>query len=165
MGPLVVTVSGMTSRWNASAVARKTRDAAGSLFWLAICPAATSPAISAAMVEGEKPVCSSHRSTPSDGPWATRNSAAGFTWSSYRAWSPPRPDCQAIRIGYAVSSSCSPPVSGAAWPLGSELRGSDPSGRCCRPNRNVVMARALAKSPSVRKPVKVSYASRENVSR
>ena len=84
-GPLMVTVSAITSRWNSSAVARNTRAEAGSPLALAICPAATRPAISAAIVEGEKPVCSSHRSAPSDGPCATRNSAAGFTWPTYRA--------------------------------------------------------------------------------
>ena len=46
--------------------------------------------------------------------------------STYRAWSPARPACHASRIGSAVSSSCSPPVSGAALPLSSPLRGNDP---------------------------------------
>ena len=41
--------------------------------------------------------------------------------------SPWRPAWQAIRIGYAVSSSWSPPVSGATLPLTSELRGNRPS--------------------------------------
>ena len=50
---------------------------------LAMCEAAVSPAISAAIVEGEKPDCSSQRSTPSDGPWATRKSAAGMTCFVY----------------------------------------------------------------------------------
>ena len=39
--------------------------------------AAVSPAISAAMVEGENPDCSSHRSLPNDGPCATTKFAAG----------------------------------------------------------------------------------------
>ena len=36
--------------------------------------AATSPAISAAMVDGENPLCSSQRSGPNDGPWLIRSS-------------------------------------------------------------------------------------------
>jgi hypothetical protein len=38
--------------------------------------AATRPAISAAMVDGEKPPCSSQRSEPKLGPWLMAKSAA-----------------------------------------------------------------------------------------
>ena len=131
----------------------------------AITAAAVSPAISAAIVDGEKPDCSSHRSEPSDGPLATRKSAAGRMCCRHSAVSPASPDCSAIRIGYAVSSSCVPPVSGAGWPLTSELRGSCPLASCCRSSRNRVAARAVARSPSVSRPVNASYRSRENTSR
>ena len=45
---------------------------------------ASNPAISAAIVEGENPSCSSHRSGPNDGPRATKKSAAGLMCCSYR---------------------------------------------------------------------------------
>src|SRR5262249_35924028 len=102
---------------------------------------AVSPAISAAMVDGEYPDCSSHRSAPQGGPRPAGKSAAGRMWSPHRAPSPPRPACNAITIGYAVSSSWVPPVSGAVFPLSSELRGMDPSACCWRSNRNRVAAR------------------------
>lgn len=118
--------------------------------------AATSPATSSAMVDGENPVCSSQRSTPSAGPFATRKSAAGRMCPVYSAASPASPACQAIRIGSAVSSSCRPPVSGAACPFSSPLRGNDPSGRCMSSNRKRTICRAVARSPSVRNPVNAS---------
>ena len=88
---MVVTVQPLMLRWKWSAVARYTRAAAWSPFTSAIRPAATSPAISAAMVDGEWPPCSSHRSDPKDGPWETTKSAAFLTWSVHSARSPWRP--------------------------------------------------------------------------
>jgi hypothetical protein len=55
---------------------------ASSPFEVAIDAAAVSPAISAAMVLGEKPPSSSQRSCGVDGPWPTRKSAAVFTCSA-----------------------------------------------------------------------------------
>ena len=117
------------------------------------------------MVDGEYPLCSSHRSDPNDGPRETRKSAAGLMWSRHSATFPPRPDCSAITIGYDVSSSWVPPVSGAGLPLSSELRGMDPSACCWRSNRNRVAARAVTRSPSTSSPVNASYRSRANTSR
>src|ERR1041384_8379715 len=104
-GPVVVTVHVLIWRWKESATDRYTRASAVSPCAVAIEAAATRPAISAAIVDGEKPDCSSHRSTPNDGPCATTKSAAGLMWSFHSAASPARPDSQAIRIGYADSSS------------------------------------------------------------
>ena len=70
----------------------------------AMTPAATRPAISAAIVDGEKPLCSSQRSLPNDGPCDTTKSAA-FLMRGHSAASRSRPACSAIRIGYDVSSS------------------------------------------------------------
>jgi hypothetical protein len=44
----------------------------------AMLAAASSPAISAEIVDGEKPLCSSQRSGPKAGPWAITKSAAGL---------------------------------------------------------------------------------------
>jgi len=46
-----------------------------------------------------------------------------------------------------------PPVSGAAWPLSSELRGIAPFASCCWSNRNSVAARAVCTSPSASRPL------------
>src|SRR4029450_5237302 len=73
-GPVVVTVQPLIERWKWSAAARSTRAEAESPLTSAIRPAATRPAISAAIVDGEKPPCSSHRSEPNDGPRATTKS-------------------------------------------------------------------------------------------
>ena len=45
-------------------------------------PAAESPAISAAMVDGDQPLCSSQRSGPKAGPRETTKSAARRMWFS-----------------------------------------------------------------------------------
>jgi hypothetical protein len=124
---------------------------------------ASRPAISAAIVDGENPLCSSHRSTPNAGPCATTKSAAARTW--FQVPASVRPACQAIRMGYAVSSSCVPNESGAVRPLSSELRGIEPSACCWRSNRNRTVARAVAASPVASRPVNVSYRSRANTSR
>jgi len=155
-GPLLVTVVARISRRTLSAVARNNRCDPVSPCTRAIAAAATRPATSSAMVDGENPVCSSHRSTPSAGPFAARKSAAGRMWLVYSAASSARPACQAIRIGSAVSSSCRPPVSGAALPFSSPLRGNEPSGNCISSNRKLTICRAVARSPSVRNPVNVS---------
>ena len=60
--------------------------------------AATSPAISAAIVDGEKPLCSSQRSTPNAGPRAATKFAAGLMWFWYSDASV-SPSWYAIRIG------------------------------------------------------------------
>ena len=52
-GPFVVTPQALIVRWYWSAVARQTRALAASPCTSAMLAAATSPAISAAMVEGE----------------------------------------------------------------------------------------------------------------
>jgi hypothetical protein len=67
-GPFVVTAWPLTSRWNSSATPR--HRAAEGASWLrsAIRAAAIRPAISAAIVDGENPLCSSQRSGPNDGP-------------------------------------------------------------------------------------------------
>ncbi len=164
-GPVLVTVQFLMLRWKSSAAAWYTAASAASPCCLAIALAAVRPAISAAIVETEYPDCSSQRSTPKDGPCAIRKSAAGLMWPDQRAESPPRPDRYAIRIGYAVSSSWSPPVSGAAWPLTSELRGISPVERCWSSSRNRVAARAVERSPSASSPVNASYRSRAKTSR
>ena len=69
-GPLVVSVHCLRLRWNSSAVARHTRAESWSPFLSAMIAAAMRPAISAEIVEGEKPLCSSQRSGPNDGPVA-----------------------------------------------------------------------------------------------
>src|SRR5262245_40908951 len=96
--PLVVTVHDLTERCQSSATPRKMAADTLSPFTRAISAAATRPAISAAMVDGEKPPCSSHRSEPNDGPCEMRKLAAGLMWSRYKA---PlvSPSCCAIRIG------------------------------------------------------------------
>ena len=76
-GPFVVSVHFLRLRWNSSATPRHTRAEAWSLLRSAMTAAATSPAISAEMVEGEKPLCSSQRSGPNDGPWLATKFAAG----------------------------------------------------------------------------------------
>src|SRR3954454_8212804 len=81
-GPVVVSVHVLRLRWNWSATARHTRAESGSPLRSAIVAAATSPAISAASVDGEKPPCSSQRSTPDEGPWLATKFAAGRMWSS-----------------------------------------------------------------------------------
>ena len=43
--------------------------------------AAMRPAISAEMVDGEKPLCSSQRSGPNEGPWLATKLAAGAMWA------------------------------------------------------------------------------------
>ena len=117
--------------------------------------AAIRPAISAAMVEGEKPRCSSHRSEPNDGPWATRKSAAGLMWSR-SSDAVVRPSWSAIRIGYAVSSSWVPNESGAVLPFTRLLRGIEPSGSCWRSNRNSTASRAVASVAASHEPVHAS---------
>ena len=77
-GPLSVTVVVRISRRKLSAVARNSRSEVVSPCTLAIAAAATRPATSSAIVDGENPVCSSQRSTPSAGPFAARKSAAGL---------------------------------------------------------------------------------------
>jgi hypothetical protein len=59
-------------RWYWSAVASQIRASAGEACCRAIVAAATSPAISAAIVDGEYPLCSSQRSGPNDGPCAIK---------------------------------------------------------------------------------------------
>ena len=60
----------------------------------------------------------------------------------------------AIRIGYAVSSSWSPPVSGATLPLSSELRGISPVGELLALRTGTAWRRGrVATSPSAMKPV------------
>src|SRR5260370_38601418 len=67
-GPDVVTVQPLIERCHWSAVARNTPDEAASPLMSARSAAEISPAISAAMGEGEYPPCSSHRSGPKLGP-------------------------------------------------------------------------------------------------
>ena len=70
-------------RWNSSATPRQTaRGARRRRCRSAIRAAAIRPAISAAIVDGEKPLCSSQRSGPKDGPWLMTKFAAGLMWSS-----------------------------------------------------------------------------------
>ena len=88
---MVVTVQFLMFRWKSSAVAWYRSARAVSPCCCAMADAAVSPAISAAIVDGEKPDCSSHRSTPNDGPLATRKSAAGRMWPVYSVVSPPSP--------------------------------------------------------------------------
>src|SRR5512132_172563 len=76
-GPLVVSVHFLRLRWNSSAVARHTRADAWSAFLSAMIVAAIRPAISAEIVDGEKPLCSSQRSGPNDGPRLATKFAAG----------------------------------------------------------------------------------------
>ena len=78
----MVSVQRLRLRWNSSAVARQTRAEARSPLRLAILAAASRPAISAEIVEGEKPLCSSQRSGPNDGPRVATKFAAGLMWSS-----------------------------------------------------------------------------------
>ena len=72
----------MTSRWNSSATPRQTAAERVSPLMSAIFAAAIRPATSAAIVDGEKPPCSSQRSGPNDGPWLITKFAAGLMWSS-----------------------------------------------------------------------------------
>jgi len=51
------------------------------------------------MVDGEYPDCSSHRSTPNEGPWETRKSAAGLMWLRHSEPLPSSPACSAMMIG------------------------------------------------------------------
>src|SRR6266540_1266255 len=81
LGPLLVTVQPFTERWKSSATPRYTRAEAWSPLLAAMSAAAISPAISAAIVDGEKPSCSSQRSDPKLGPWLMAKSAARLTWS------------------------------------------------------------------------------------
>ena len=69
-------------RWNSSATPRQTAAEPASPLRSAIVAAASRPAISAAIVDGEKPLCSSQRSGPNDGPWLMTKFAAGLMWSS-----------------------------------------------------------------------------------
>src|SRR4051812_50093182 len=102
-GPSVVSVHGLRLRWNSSAVARHARAEASSPLILAIRAAASRPAISAEIVEGEKPLCSSQRSGPNDGPWLATKFAAGGGWC--RADDPPRgPPPRAQARGEGASS-------------------------------------------------------------
>src|ERR1700692_2531956 len=78
-------------RWKSSAVAWYSCARAVSAWREAMAEAAVSPAISAAIVDGENPACSSQRSTPEDGPLATRKSAAGRMWLCHNVVSPPSP--------------------------------------------------------------------------
>ena len=79
-GPFVVTVQPLIERCQSSATPSQSAAEAASPFTRARSAAATSPAISAAIVEGEKPPCSSQRSDPKAGPCAIRKFAAGLTW-------------------------------------------------------------------------------------
>ena len=77
-GPLVVTVQPFTCRCQASATPSQTAADAVSPFARASSAAATRPAISEAIVDGEKPLCSSQRSTPNAGPREATKFAAGL---------------------------------------------------------------------------------------
>src|SRR5512139_3417781 len=79
-GPLVVTVQPFTERCQSSATPSQSADDAVSPLALARSAAAARPAISAAIVDGEKPPCSSQRSDPNEGPCAIRKFAAGLIW-------------------------------------------------------------------------------------
>ena len=78
----MVSVHAFRLRWNSSATPRQTAAEAWSPLRSAIFAAAISPAISAEIVEGEKPLCSSQRSGPNDGPWLATKFAAGLMWFS-----------------------------------------------------------------------------------
>ena len=80
-GPFVVTVQPLIERCQSSATPSQSAAEVGVAVRRARSAAATRPAISAAIVEGEKPLCSSQRSDPKDGPCAIRKFAAGLTWS------------------------------------------------------------------------------------
>ena len=80
-GPLVVSVQRLRLRWNSSADAAPHGGEARSPLRSAILAAASSPAISAAIVDGEKPLCSSQRSGPNAGPWVATKFAAGLMCS------------------------------------------------------------------------------------
>src|SRR5690348_10742578 len=80
--PLVVSVHALRLRWNSSATPRHTCADAWSPLRSAIVAAAINPAISAEIVDGEKPPCSSQRSGPNDGPWLATKFAAGLMWSA-----------------------------------------------------------------------------------
>jgi hypothetical protein len=93
----------------------------------------TRPAISDAIVPGEKPLWFSQRSCGVHGAACsprkfTRNSAAFLMWSRYRAASV-RPSCHASTIGSATSSSWRLPQCGV--PSTVEFCGKEPSGFCC----------------------------------
>src|ERR1700682_4815541 len=76
-GPLVVTVQPLIDRCQSSAVPRKTRADTWSPLMSAMLAAEMSPAISAAIVDGEYPPCSSQRSGPKLGPCEATKYAAG----------------------------------------------------------------------------------------
>ena len=154
-GPFVVTVQPFTERCQSSATPSQSAAEDASPLTRARSAAAARPAISAAIVEGEKPPCSSQRSDPNAGPREIRKFAAGLMWFAYSAASV-SPSCCAIRIGYATSSSCVPNESGAGLPLTRLFRGIDPSGSCWRSKRKSVAARAVARSPAATRPVQVS---------
>ena len=154
-GPFVVTVQPFTERCQSSATPSQSAAEDASPLTRARSAAAARPAISAAIVEGEKPPCSSQRSDPNAGPREIRKFAAGLMWFAYSAASV-SPSCCAIRIGYATSSSCVPNESGAGLPLTRLFRGIDPSGSCWRSKRKSVAARAVAMSPAATRPVQVS---------
>ena len=81
-GPLEVTVQSLMLRWNSSATPRQIAAETPSPLRSAMRAAASRPAISAAIVEGEKPLCSSQRSGPNAGPRLITKLAAGLMWSS-----------------------------------------------------------------------------------
>ena len=103
------------SAWRAVSPRRRARSAA-----------ATRPAISDAVVDGEKPPVSSQRSCGVDGPSRTSASAASRTPSQISG--SVLPSCHASTIGNAVSSSWTLRWSGS--PLTREFCGNVPSG-CC----------------------------------
>ena len=81
-GPLVVSVHFLRLRWNSSATPRQTAAWSRSPLRSAIFAAASRPAISEAIVDGEKPLCSSQRSGPDAGPWLATKLAAGLMCAS-----------------------------------------------------------------------------------
>src|SRR4249920_1135555 len=85
--PLVVTVQPLIERWKSSATARQTRADAASPLTSAMSAPASNPAISAAIVDGENPDCSSQRSGPNDGPRVATKLAAGLMCCSYNVGS------------------------------------------------------------------------------
>ena len=77
-----MSVHSLIRRWNSSATPRQTAAETRSPLRSAMRAAAMRPAISAAIVEGEKPLCSSQRSVPNAGPRLITKLAAGLMWSS-----------------------------------------------------------------------------------
>src|SRR5438552_4076069 len=137
-------------------------------------PAQTSPAISAAIVDGDLPGCSSHRSLGVSGPNEAMWSAVSFTFAQVPA--SVRPSTSASTIGNASPSSSPqhPACCGVAppTPLTGEYLGNEPGPYqtpspcvhaviCWRFHSHWVIRTACARSPAASRPVACWYRSRD----